>query len=672
MKKIINILALVLLVVSCASQPDYFNTQEEWATPGLYTIDGKPYKSPAPNKTTGKQINVMDFGAVSGDMTFDNTDSFNQAIESAQPGDEVYVPAGEYYFSGQSHFGKSYLAHIKLKSGVNFIGAGSSETKLISDYQRGKNLKYGTSIILALSQSNIVISGFTLTSVTPDDDLPDPNVSNYNNIVETAPLYGVVIDNSKPTVSHGNFVLDDLLVEKFDRTGIRIRKVRDVRVKNSTIQKATDLGAGGAGYGIAIQGIGPGNDTTGSKIDTLYNVVENCNIVGPYLRHGILVQYYAHNNLITNNTITGTLLDSIDMHGEDEYSNEISFNTITGVRGGAGIGVGNSGATHDAAGPYNYIYQNSITDSKRGMDILYGSPNTLIIENTLDGIEDKGIYLRDANGTVIRNNTISNIKSEEGYGIKVDYATYALEPEKGVPNGIDIQGNTLTAMANGIVVEAHTENYTAGNNTFIDITGEEYLDNNPSFILPPVSDVVVPKSGINVYPTDDNFVTSESKERVQSQNNMKLKASTYEPQYNRMVFMKFDVREMKKENKKVYLKFAAKSKDGLATLAISGSTDYIDWKEDTITWENSRYHEEDIARTVDDGTLTHITDFQFPMAANDFSTYYVDINDYVQSIDSDVFTIIISNNAVEGMYCEVYSKEIKNENYKPNLIYVKQ
>lgn len=112
---------------------------------------------------------------------------------------------------------------------------------------------------------------------------------------------------------------------------------------------------------------------TGYRNDTRYNVVRNSVFQGPYIRHGALIQYYAHNNVIYNNTFENTVLDSIDLHGEDEFLNEIYKNTITGVLTGAGIGVGNTGGTaptnHDASGAYNYIHDNKISNSREGIKV---------------------------------------------------------------------------------------------------------------------------------------------------------------------------------------------------------------------------------------------------------------------------------------------------------------
>lgn len=77
-------------------------------------------------------------------------------------------------------------------------------------------------------------------------------------------------------------------------------------------------------------------------------MVEDSTFEGPYLRHGALIQFVAHNNVLRGNTFNGTKLDAIDLHGELEYLNEISGNVITDVLTGAGIGLGNTGVQHPA------------------------------------------------------------------------------------------------------------------------------------------------------------------------------------------------------------------------------------------------------------------------------------------------------------------------------------
>lgn len=664
MKNFVLFLSLILLY-NCVSYP-VLDKEVNWSSPGLREMDGSIHNEPKRNITTGKSINVMDFGAKSDDETFDNSVAFQAAMDSATSGDEVFIPEGTFYFSDAALFAKSYVAHINLKSGVNLRGAAQSKTTLVSKYDEYTNTKFKTAVIVSLSQSDIVISDLSITSDTFDSVLPDADVSNLNNRVGTAPVYGVVVDNIRPTEIHGNVVIKNISIEKFERMAIRIRVVRDVLVDNVTIEKATDLGGGGAGYGISIQGKGNGADLTDSNLDTRHIIVRNSTIKGPYIRHGILLQYFAHNNLITNNIITDTLLDAIDLHGEDEYSNEISFNTVTNTRRGAAIGIGNSGATHDAAGPYNWIHNNTLVGNSRGVDILYGSEKSIIDSNTFDG---SGIFLQNGHYTQITDNTFRNIDDEEKEAIRVLYSYRALAPEEGVPHGINISGNRFENITNGIYIESHTEDFTNIQNKFINVTGFEVKNENSVFELPPISDVVIPRQGDFLLPTDDNFITNESRKFPQTQANMKLKASVFDVPYNRMIYVKFDLNDLPSKGENVYLRFAAKSKDGLATLNIHGSTEYTDWKETTLSWEKAKYHKDQVA-AIDDpnGELIHVTDFTFTTVGTEFNIYYVNVTDYIRSLGSKTVTLIISNSAIENMYCEVYSKEIKADDMKLGLL----
>lgn len=676
---------LALLMTGCAKEPNtylspnfpeeiagYFDAGE-WTISGLVEGDGTVHLSPEPNPVTGKRLDVTEFGAKSGDSSFDNTESFQAAINAAEPGDEVYIPEGTYHLKEASLFTTSYVSHLLMKGQVNLTGAGMDKTVLVSAFDSDTNEKYKTAVIVSRSQSNMVISGFTVTSDVDDSELPDPDVSNVNSFAPGAPVYGIVIDNDKPIEKHGNVYIRDIKIEKFDRMAIRIRVVHDVIVEGCVIEKATDLGGGGAGYGISIQGMSNGSDLTGTNLDTVHNIVRNCEIKGPYIRHAILLQYYAHNNLIVNNTVSDTLLDAIDLHGEDEYSNEIAYNTVINTRRGAGIGIGNSGATHDAAGPYNFVHDNTITGGDRGIDILYGSPNSVLVNNTINDIHNEdgtAVFIQNGNGTVLRDNTIENFTGTESKGIVILYSYNALEPEKGIPDGMEIVGNTISSIAEGIYVEAHTDDYVYEDNKVKKTVGEAYVDGNDTFELPPVSDVVIPKIGTLLLPSDDNFITNEARDSVQTQANMKFKASTHDVPYNRMIYMKFDLTEAPMNKDKVYLKITGKSKDGLATINIHGSTTYTDWKETTINWTKALYHADQVAKTEDpNGELDHVTDFTFTTVGTEFNSYYIDVTDYIKGLDSKYVTLILSNDAVENMYCEIYSKENSAQENQPGLIF---
>lgn len=643
-----------------------------WQVPGMVDAKGQPYTSPEANKVTGITHNVLDYGAVANDPDFDNVDSIMAAIEAAQPGDEIYIPEGTYWLTKPSKYSKAYIAHIELEEGINLRGDGLGKTILMSAFPDSDNEDGNTTVVLINGQNNIVVSDLTITSNTPDDMLPNPDDQNTNTLVTTSPVYGIAIDSDSPIKQFSNVVIKDILVEKFQRMGIRVKTVRDVRIQSCTIQKATDLGRGGAGYAISIQGTKNGINITDTNYDTIHNVVEDCDLIGPYLRHGVILQYHAHNNLITNNRISDTLLDSIDLHGEDEYNNEVVANTIINSRKGAGIGLGNSGATHDASGPNNLIHKNEIIGGNRGIDVLYGTSGTIITGNTirdltLDGTT--GILIRDAHDTLVSDNSFSNMIGQEATAIAVYYAYDALEPTKGIPSGIEITNNNFTELYNGVYIETHGDGFVYEGNVYSNIMGIDYDNQRESFITPEVSDVVIPKEGIILYPTDDNYITNEMRTSPQMQANMKFKSSYFDVPYNRMIYIKFDLFEAP-DKEKVYLKFTAKSKDGLMNFNIYGSTTYTDWDERKISWETAPYHEDQVAIVSDpDGELTLITDFTFPAAGDVFNTYYVDLSDYIKSIDQNQFTLILANDSAQDMYSEIYSKDISQDDYKLSLIF---
>lgn len=635
----------------------------DYGTPGLYEKDGTPHQSPTPNQVTGKTINVVDYGAVPNDESFDNTTAFKNAENAAESGDEIYVPNGTYYLKSYAATAGSYYSHIYLHEGINLRGESRENTILVSAFQPTLNENNSTSVITTLS-SNVVISDLTVTSVASDEDLPDPDSSNTNNDVFTAPKYGITMDNYRPIEIVSNVLIKNVTVEKFKRMGVRIASARDVVVDSCIFQKAMDLGGGGAGYGVSIQGRGNGLNDTDSNLDPVFNVVKNSRFIGEYLRHGVIIQYYSHNNLIEGNSFENLLLDSIDLHGEDEYSNEIRNNTILNTRAGAGIGIGNSGATHDGSGPNNFIHDNIIDGGARGIDVILGSHKTVLYKNTVKNLSNDNtiaITLSDAHHSRVIENTIENITGKNSVAIKIPYSFYPLNPAAGIPDGIKIKGNTFTNIVNGVYIETRTDNFVCKDNTFTTVGGYEMLDERSKFVLPNITDEVIEKQGTFVLPTDNNFITTEAKNAVQTQKNMKFKCSVNEPEYNRMVYAKFDLQEeITPAMKKVYLTFAAKSKDGKINLNFYGSTNYVDWTEDTITWNNSKLHNPIMSRILQkdgDYTAEHIRDFQIPIVGQEFKTYYLDITDYVMKADSKIFTIIICNNAIDEMYAEIYSSK---------------
>ncbi|TVY07772.1 right-handed parallel beta-helix repeat-containing protein [Paenibacillus cremeus] len=425
--------------------------------PGLYNADGAAHQLHADNPVKGKTINVVELGADPADNDKDDTIAINAAIKAAQRGDEVYLPNGVYNLKSELSTDKA--ANIELKSGVNLRGESQDKVILLSSFDKsGSNTK----VIKALGLEDIVISNLTVSSVFKGKYTTD-HVN--NNPDRGGPVTGIYIEDASGKGSR-SITIDHVTVEKYQRMGIRVSNSRDVIVRNSLFRNATDLGGGGAGYGITFQGI-PKTDRKGTDNDSLFNLAENNRFEGPYIRHGVLIQFYSHNNAVRGNTFHQTQLDSIDLHGELEYLNEIYNNKMENITGGAGIGLGNTGGTapsnHSASGPLNYIHDNTITGSRNGITVTMGSPKTIIENNTITGSKVKngtGITIQNGPDTIVRGNQITDNTADNFWGILLTHDPgdkNAKAIGEGDPKGVQISGNKVTGNSNGVKIAQGTD-----------------------------------------------------------------------------------------------------------------------------------------------------------------------------------------------------------------------
>ena len=191
-------------------------------------------------------------------------------------------------------------------------------------------------------------------------------------------------------------------IDKFYRMAISVRNGDNVTIEKNTIKDALATGDGGEGYGIMI----------GYPKSTNNRVADNT-VQGPKMRHGILLQYSAHHNLVENNTVTQTMYDAFDLHGEEEYANELRDNTAKDC-GEGGFGVGNTGADHDNAGPGNWIHDNTVTGCKWGIHIYRKSDTQYIDNNTFSSNTSYGISVHDegAKNLVFARNTVQGNGSD--------------------------------------------------------------------------------------------------------------------------------------------------------------------------------------------------------------------------------------------------------------------
>ncbi|MBC2935158.1 nitrous oxide reductase family maturation protein NosD [Nocardioides sp. zg-1228] len=424
---------------------------------GLVATDGTPVDVPVPDPPTGSSYDVTELDADPEPGTGDDAPAIREALATAGAGDEVVLPAGVYDL--RSTDPDDAEANLLLPDGVRLRGAGQGATVLRTSLDGEDD----SAVVRAMGVHDAAVAGLTISSehtgalgTDPDDEGPGGG-----------PMYGVQIGDGSRRI-----LVEDVSVELFQRHGITLKGTREVTVTGCRVADATSVGPGGSGYGIAVEGMADQRDPDAGD-DSRHNVVVDNHLDGTHLRHGILLQFPTHNNLIAGNTIDGGVLDAIDLHGEGEYLNEIRDNTVTDVPAAA-VALGNSGGEkhrHDASGEGNWVHDNRLVGNLQGVLVILGTPDTLVEDNDIVGSRGSavGIELRNAPGTVVRDNSVAG-------GDADFWAIVVTEDEgtdgrgAGVATDVLIAGNRVTGPANGIDVEAGRAIEVTGNSVDVDGT----------------------------------------------------------------------------------------------------------------------------------------------------------------------------------------------------------
>ncbi|MEC5423856.1 right-handed parallel beta-helix repeat-containing protein [Virgibacillus sp. C22-A2] len=406
---------------------------------------GEPIEVPTPGSVIGRTLDVTDFGADPEPDSQDDAAAIRAALDAAEPGDEVVLPAGTYNLRSTDPADES--ANIVLQSGVDLRGEGPENTVLLTSLDGEDNSR----VIRGSGVHDVIIADFTITSHHEGPLGDDPDDGDEGG----GPMYGVYL-GAHEGMSSSQVLVENLSIRRFERHGISVKASREVTISGNHISEATAVGPGGKGYGIAIEGSVDQHDPNAAN-DSRHNVVVSNTFDGRHLRHAILLQFPTHNNLVAENTIVGSHLDAIDLHGEGEYLNEIRDNTVIGSQQ-AGIALGNSGGSkhkHDASGPGNWVHSNNLIGNRQGILVILGTPDTLIEDNKITaGVDSKaGIEIRNAPGTKLLGNHITG-GTNGFWSIRLRDDRGTDGRGKGIPTGIRMESNVIRQAANGIRIDA--------------------------------------------------------------------------------------------------------------------------------------------------------------------------------------------------------------------------
>ncbi len=435
----------------------------DWQVPGLVDRSGAPIEVPKPGPVTGRTLDVTDFGADPDPDSHDDAAAIRAALDAAEQGDEVFLPAGTYDLRSTDPDDKS--ANIVLRSGVDLRGEGQERTLLLTSLDGEDDSR----VIRGSGVNDVIIADLTITSRYEGSLGDDPKDGDAGG----GPMYGIHLGAQDGQAS-SQVLVENLSIRKFERHGISVKASREVTLSGNFISEATAVGPGGKGYGIAIEGSANQHDPDAAN-DSRHNVVIGNTFDGRHLRHAILLQFRTHNNLVAENNIVGSHLDAIDLHGEGEYLNEIRDNTvIDGQR--AGIALGNSGGNkhkHDASGPGNWVHSNNLIGNRQGILVILGTPDTLIEDNRITAGKDSkvGIEVRNAPDTELHGNHITG-GTDGFWAIQLSEDRGTDGRGKGIPSGIRIESNVIRQAANGIRIDAG-QNLSMVENVIDSIDGAE-------------------------------------------------------------------------------------------------------------------------------------------------------------------------------------------------------
>jgi nitrous oxidase accessory protein NosD len=391
----------------------------------------EPFRRPRPPGAS--PIDVRAFGAIPDD-DIDDAAALSAAVVEAGTGGTVVLGSGRYRIERP----------IDLASGVRIAGESPERTVVETAFADRLGERDAYAFGMGKGVTDAAVADLAITQVGG------------------ALGYGVLVSGAE------RVEVADVRVERFSKGGVWIRDgASHVSVRDAEIARATDLGGEGHGYGITLSG-------------DVHHAWVSGNTLGPRLRHGVIIQFRAHNNLVERNTSRGIHGDAFDFHGEEEFRNELRLNRALGG-GGSGIEVGKTGGVHAAAGPCNWIHHNEVTGHQFGITVGFQSHEQVVEDNRFHANEEAGILATsvDRKNALVRGLVVARNRSEDnGVGGSFRHV-----------ERLRIEDNTFTGNRLGLSIESTVRDYW--------IVGNDLRGNRRSLELGSPSGVVRDNRGLD-------------------------------------------------------------------------------------------------------------------------------------------------------------------------------
>jgi len=291
-------------------------TQEPQPTPTFFPT---PPPSPTPTSTPDTQTPVSPIQTL---------------INSASPGDTIYVPAG------------NYVGHVNVNKPVKLVGENSSSTIIDGGFEGD---------IVEVSADNVEISGFTVQNSGPR------GIGVNVEYCTDSKIYGnVMINNYEGLVVGGSsniLVYENEVISNFGNLGVMINYSTSVTFSRNYVRK-------NVGQGLVVF-------HCSSCIISENHLVENDDksvvwSVGMVLSNSYDVKIFGNN-------ITANADHGLNLVGSGD--NEIFGNILNKNADGICISGGRSAN--------NEIYQNTLQDNEYGFEFWQASDNRIYHNNII-------------------------------------------------------------------------------------------------------------------------------------------------------------------------------------------------------------------------------------------------------------------------------------------------